>query len=246
MRPDRLKLYEFGRRAAALLFPNRCPFCRRVIQSFEYYCPSCIERLWFCDKELSAPKNVSHLYVVCRYVLRARKAVLWLKYGGVVYPADAFAKMMSELLKRRRVSADVLVPVPSSFLSVKSRGFATAELLCGRMSAWLDIPALKAVGAFDSKAEQKTLSPRMRIENAKKSFYIRDNVDLKDKRVILVDDVATTGSTLSAIAEMLLDAGASDVAACVFAAPVYRKELRLGLQRIKTPRRIPFPLRDKN
>lgn len=214
---DLMKVYEFGRRAASVLFPNRCPFCGEIIAADEYYCDLCYKYLPFFYGKADAPEFVSRLDVVCRYTLRARHAVLSLKYGGLIYGADAFALMMSEKLKRDRVSADLLVPVPSSFLSVKKRGFATAELLCERMALRLGIPYENAVGAYDFKAEQKHLSAKGRAENAKKSFYIKKNADVKGKRVIVVDDVSTTGSTLSAVAELLLKAGAADVGACVFA-----------------------------
>lgn len=234
---DTMRFYEFRRRAAAVLYPNRCPFCRKLISAREYYCESCRRHLPYVYGKLEPPENVSRLTAVCWYSRRARDAVLSLKYGGLIYPAEAFALMMSEkLLRDANIAekADVLVPVPSGFLSVMNRGFSTALMICRRMALRLDIPMADAVGASDGKAEQKTLSAKKRRENAMKGFYIKKNADIKGKRILLIDDVSTTGSTLSAIAKKLLDAGAGEVSACVFAQTAKCTHTDNGIMRIKT------------
>lgn len=230
---DTVRFYEFRRRAAALLFPNRCPFCGDLIPVKDYYCETCRKYLPYVYGKLDPPENVSRLIAVCRYSRRARDAVLSLKYGGLIYPADAFALMMSEKLLRDGDKADVLVPVPSGFLSIRSRGFSTARVICERMALRLDIPMLDAVGAADEKAEQKSLSAKRRRENAMNGFFVKENADIKGKRVVLIDDVSTTGSTLSAIAHKLLEAGAEDVQACVFAQTVRLSHADGGIMRIK-------------
>ncbi len=240
---DTVRFYEFRRRAAALLFPNRCPFCGELIPAKDYYCETCRRYLPYVYGKIDPPENVSRLTAVCRYSRRARDAVLSLKYGGLIYPADAFALMMSEKLLRDGDKADVLVPVPSGFLSIKKRGFSTARVICERMALRLDIPMSDAVGAADEKAEQKALSAKRRRENAMKGFFVKENADIKGKRVVLVDDVCTTGSTLSAIAHKLLEAGAEDVRACVFARTVQRAHADVGVLRIK--RRNIRPIKKK-
>lgn len=138
-----------------------------------------------------------------------------LKFRGLIYPADVFALMMSKTLEG--VNADVLIPVASGWRSVRKRGFSTAKLLAKRISIRLGIPTANAVKAAPDKAEQKTLSVSARYENAKRSFYLDPRYDVRGKRVLLIDDVSTTGSTLAVIAELLRKAGAADVEAAVFA-----------------------------
>lgn len=146
---------------------------------------------------------------------RVREAVHMLKFRGLIYPADAFGLMMSRMLEN--VDADALVPVPSGRRSIRNRGFSTAALLAKRISVRLEIPIVNAVKAYSDKEEQKTLSVKARYENAKKSFYLNSRYDVRGKRVMLIDDVSTTGSTLAAIAGLLRKAGAADVSAAVFA-----------------------------
>lgn len=212
-----LKAYERYRRFAALIAPNRCPFCGDVMSGADYWCNECYRRLPFVYGIVPPPESVSELYVCCYYTGRARDAVLTLKYGGLVYPADAFAVMMSRRLRELFAEFDVFVPVPSGRSSLLKRGFSTAEILSERLEMRMGIPSVNAVGAVRGKTEQKLLNARGRRENAKRSFFVEAPELIRGKRVMLVDDVTTTGSTLSVIAEMLRNSGAADVKAVVFA-----------------------------
>lgn len=212
---NKLSVYEFKRRALSVFFPNICPFCGRVIDARDYYCESCRELLPLINGELPPPENVSRLYACCWYSGIARAAVHMLKFKCLIYPADMFGLMMSRVLKD--VKADALVPVPSGFLIIEKRGFSPAAVIAERVSMRLGIPILNALTADFDKTEQKTLTRKSRILNARKCFHISKNVSVRGKRLLIIDDVTTTGSTLSALAEILLNAGAADVSAAVFA-----------------------------
>ena len=217
---NKQKTYGLYRRIVSVFFPNICPFCGRVIGADEYWCKSCPEFLPYIRKPLLPPDNIARFYACCYYTQRAKSAVYMMKFGGYVYPSDAFAKMMSKMLSDELKNADMLVPVPSSIKSVTERGFAPAEMIAGRLSWRSNIPTVKALKACRGKLDQKGLSGKMRVENAKHSFYPDDNIDICGKRVVLIDDVCTTGSTLSACAELLLEAGAKEVIGAVFAKTV--------------------------
>lgn len=212
---NKLSVYEFKRRALSVFFPNICPFCGRTIDARDYYCEPCRELLPIINGELPPPENVSRLYACCWYSGIARAAVHMLKFKCLIYPADTFGLMMSRVLQN--VNADALVPVPSGFLSIEKRGFSPAEVIAECVSMRLDIPILNALTADFDKIEQKTLTRKSRILNARKCFHKAKNVSVVGKRLLIIDDVTTTGSTLSALAEILLNAGAADISAAVFA-----------------------------
>lgn len=216
-----LKSYERFRRIVSIIAPNRCPFCGEVIDGESYWCGECYRYLPFAYGIIPPPENISRIYVCCFYIGRARKAVLMLKYGGLVYPADAFAKMMNERLDG--VEADMLVPVPNGRAGIQRRGFSSTELIADRLSMRVGIPVVNALNAVRGKREQKTLNAAGRHENALHSFYVEKSVNVKGKRIILIDEVTTTGSTLSACGELMRNAGAADVSAAVFAKTVELK-----------------------
>lgn len=210
-----MKAYERYRRIVSLIAPNRCPFCGEVTSGAGYWCAECYRHLPFARGIMPPPENISELYVCCFYEGRARDAVLMLKYGGLVYPADAFAEMLGE--KLRGAEADMLVPVPNGKESVSRRGFSSTELIAGRLSMRLGIPVTDVLRPSRGKREQKTLSAEKRRSNAMRGFYVAKGADVRGKRIMLVDDVSTTGSTLSAVGGILRRAGAEDVSAAVFA-----------------------------
>lgn len=212
---SKLAVYEFKRRALSVLFPNICPFCGRVIEARKYFCEACPDMLPIIHETLTPPDNISRFYACCWYSGLARAAVHMLKFGCLMYPADAFGVMMSDML--RGVAADALVPVPSGFFSIEKRGFSPAEVIAERVSMHLDIQIEFALDADFDKVEQKTLSRKSRIRNARKCFHIAKDAEIRGKRLLLIDDVTTTGSTLSALAEILLEHGAAEVMAAVFA-----------------------------
>ena len=215
---SKLSRYELKRRALSIIFPNVCPFCGRARAPREYQCEACPELLPRIRTEIPPPESVSRLYACCWYSGIARDAVHTLKFGCLIYPADAFGLLMSEML--RGIEADAIVPVPSGVLSIEKRGFSPAEEIAKRVSLRLDIPVENALSADINKVEQKTLTAKGRKLNAKRSFHLARHADIVGKRLLIVDDVTTTGSTLSALAEILTDAGAAEVSAAVFAKTV--------------------------
>jgi predicted amidophosphoribosyltransferase len=109
-----------------------------------------------------------------------------------------------------------LVPVPSSRRSVRRRGFSTGALLAREMSHAMALPLQGALRLSDS-IPQKSLSLAARTEHARSALRLIQPMVRIPRRVVLVDDVVTTGATVSQAALLLKDAGVEDVAAIAFA-----------------------------
>lgn len=228
--------------ALSIVFPNRCPFCGRVIEAQKLYCNLCYRNLPFAPYILTPPENVAEFLVCCRYCGIVRKAVLRYKFGNVIYPAEVFAVMMSERMKKMNVSADIITAVPSSRKSVMNRGFSCAAVIAREISRITGIPFVKALRAKSGKIEQKKLSAKQRAENAKHSFCFNKKTSVNGKNVLLVDDVVTTGSTIKETARILLENGAAQVIACVFAKTFSGScENPHSDKVLKKPKGIPFP-----
>ncbi len=111
----------------------------------------------------------------------------------------------------RSWQAEALIPVPIHKSRMRKRGFNQAALVAERMGERLGIPVEKDILVRVKKTKaQKNLSDAERRENLKNAFQVSGN-ELKLKRVVLVDDIYTTGSTLDAGASVLREAGAEKV-----------------------------------
>lgn len=135
------------------------------------------------------------------------------KYKGVRMLAGRFAKEMNRLIRKRGLGPyDMIVPVPLHPARLSSRGFNQAQLLAEELSALCGIPVRTDVLARIRKTRQQAkLSHEKREANLKRAFEA--NVSLEGMRILVLDDVITTGSTVCACAEALHEAGAGDIQA---------------------------------
>lgn len=217
-----MRAWEFRRMAAAFFLPNRCPFCDELIGVREFWCETCYEHLQFLDDPGEIPTGVDGFTAVCAYNTRARSAVLRLKKGNYRYPADAFAVLIAENAAELIQQADIITGVPSSRERRKQLGYAQSELIAGMVAEIARKPFRRLLGAVPGKKEQKHLTAEEQLENARNSFRLAENAEIKGKKILMIDDVCTTGATFSVCAELLRGAGAINVSAASFARTLKR------------------------
>jgi len=129
---------------------------------------------------------------------------------------EFIARMRGEGLASLR--PDVVVPVPMHWRRRLARGTNSPEVLAERIAGKLRIPVLKrALRQIRNTLPQKDLPIKRRWQNVRGAFGLRAGYDLGGARVVLVDDVLTTGATCSEAAGVLKKGGASHVAAVVLA-----------------------------
>jgi ComF family protein len=136
------------------------------------------------------------------------------KYRGQRRLAPLLGGLMVEHLRQRPLRTDLVVPVPLATRRRKERGYNQAELLAEHVAAAMDGQLRTDVLRRQERPPQQGLSAHERLANLSGALSAHGDIA---GRVILVDDVATTGATLAACAEALLAAGAQDVRALVFA-----------------------------
>jgi ComF family protein len=116
------------------------------------------------------------------------------------------------------LTADLVIPVPLHPRRLVERGYNQAALLAAEVAIELDAPlAARALIRLRHTPQQARSDRASRLGNVREAFRARHPLTLRGRRVVLVDDVATTGSTLTACAEALLAAGAASVTAVVIA-----------------------------
>lgn len=214
-----------------LLFPPRCPFCdgiatdgvcefcrRKVTVVTEPFCMKCGKPLADnvreycedCDKTGHSFESGRALLVYDDVV---RHSIYRFKYASRKEYAKVYARMMGQNFKQyiARISPDMLIPVPLHKRRMKKRGYNQAQLVAKCLEKEWGIPCRDdLVRRVKHTRPQKELDRAERQNNLKKAFKIIEN-DVKLKTIILIDDIYTTGSTMDALAEALLQNGAAKV-----------------------------------
>lgn len=219
--------------AVRFLFTQRCKYCGRVIDIRKESCDSCENSIkeitgaicFKCGKEkkkCDCKGQILFYEKLCApyYYSGAIKALIWrFKFRNKPDIADFLAEQMAKCVVTRYegYDFDFITYVPTTKKDVKNRGYNQAELLAKRLAEILDVPCENALVKKYETAPQHTLPEMKRSGNLLGVFDVDEKTDIEFKRVLLCDDVKTTGSTLNECAKTLLIGGAAEVF-CVTAA----------------------------
>ena len=224
----------------ALLWPRRCPYCGTLLEGQSangLWCADCdapVRRLLRPTPRLKTEEH--DLYALggaaaaARYDDEVRYAILRCKLHTCPWYARELADLVAvqvfgaqpnarqgrpvyESLPGFPVSS-AIVPVPAR----TRRSFSMTTALAERLAKILGIPVLHALRTTRPMRPQKGLSRVERLQNTRGAYACRPHIDLQGMRILLVDDVITTGATVSACALALLEGGAESVFAVSVAA----------------------------
>lgn len=217
-----MKGYELRRQLLSILYPNRCPFCGKFISSKEAFCSVCPDMLDYWNNDTVSIPNLSGFYAVYQYNDRSAKFIRQLKDTYDDFSIYAAAVLMNQKIKEQRLNTiDFIAYIPMTRNEYYRRGYNQAQKLAKAISKLSGIPIMnKPLKKIKKTEEQKKLNSSARLENIRGAFSVSPNTILKEKSVLLVDDVCTTGATLSEAASVLLKNGAEKVIAIVFAKTV--------------------------
>jgi len=171
-----------------------------------------------CGDCLTEEPSFEKLHAAGLYEGLLLDLVVRLKYRGEERLGSLLGERMAGVLKDTESGIDLIVPVPLHAARLRERGFNQATLLARRIGKeWgkeVDPFLLKKVRATPAQA---TLSREERRKNIKGAFLVADEARIAGKKILLVDDVATTGATLNEAAKILKKSGATGVEAAVAA-----------------------------
>lgn len=227
---------EIGRGVMELLFPRICRICRRYLADGEHaLCEYCIRSRfeWSSLRFAGVRQPVLPWYLLFRVALwtlgqsgRLRRLLHRLKYGGDRAIGLDFGRELGRLVSREAASAGVelrfepiLVPVPLHDSRRYKRGYNQAEVICEGVSmatGWSVLPPGRLVRRRDTRS-QTGFGPESRRKNLEEAFVQRGLELVPEELPVIVDDVYTTGATVSAVARELREAGAQQVAVATVA-----------------------------
>lgn len=217
-----------------VLFPRRCPVCGEIVRpAGSLICPSCFQKLSFvtgpvckkCGKEIvDETMEFCEDCMVHRHAFEygvallnydeiARKSMVQIKYNNKREYLDFYGAALAKRYEKtiRRMQVDAIVPVPIHRSRRRKRGFNQAEILAEILGEHLGIPVEPDFLERNRRTlPQKELSPKERLKNLTGAF-VAERLPDGVRRVLLVDDIYTTGSTLEACAQVLKRAGADFV-----------------------------------
>ena len=210
----RSALRGIGIELAALLLAASCAGCG---EPGELLCAECHAQLTYRPVGTATPKGLA-VHAALAFDGVAARCIRRLKGEGETLLARALGDVLAPVLEAARTSDALVVPVPTSRTAFRARGYRVPELLARRAGA-MPVPLLVSV---IEKADQRGLDVRERRENVRGSMCARRRG--AGERIVLLDDVVTTGATLDEAARALTEAGFEVVSAVALAAtPRHRR-----------------------
>ena len=208
-----------------LVFPPKCPFCGKVLDAVGV-CPPCEKALpWIPEEQAVLSEGDLTCAAPLWYEGNVREALLRLKFRG----GSALAEPLGELLAQCAAEQfggefDTVTWVPVSRRRLRSRGYDQARLLAeSACRLWEVRPEQLLQKITDNPAQSGLKEEAARRANVLGVYEAAEPERIQGCRILLVDDICTTGATLAECARMLRDAGAADVM-CVCAALARRPE----------------------
>ena len=198
-----------------LLFPPRCVFCRRFVKnSRELICPECRTSLPYT--RAGGEQHGDHFSLCVAplyYEDEVRDSLLRYKFHDATGYAEAYADLLADCIRQNLAGRyDLISWVPLSKKRLKERGYDQAMLLALSTALRLDDVAISTLRKVRDVEKQSTVgSEEKRRANIAGAYAVEDAELIAGKRILLIDDIVTTGSTLSECAATLKEAGAREV-----------------------------------
>lgn len=203
-----------------LLYPPKCVFCGRLLKKTEQdICRKCRFALPEAEQSVKHGAYYDECFVVYYYEEFVAESIRRFKFGGMQQYAGAYGRQLAMLLLRRRVGFDVLSWVPVSDKRRRERGYDQTLLLAQSVAAELGAPCVRTLRKVKNNRPQSSQpDAAARHANVLNAYQAVEPGRFAGKRVLLIDDVITTGATLSECSHTLRTAGAASVVCATLAA----------------------------
>lgn len=198
-------------RVLDLLWPRNCEICGRPVdREARYICAECLNRIPFVRPE-DGMYEIDDAASAVRFECETREIINGYKFKNSIWLRDDFVDWIEAAARSRFdvAAIDAVIAIPTTLGHRINRGYNQSALLAEPLAKRLDRCFLgRAVARTGHPKRQSSLSEEERAENVKGTFVVREPELVRGRTILLVDDIMTTGSTLSECAKTLKDAGA--------------------------------------
>lgn len=227
------KCHEAGQNALDILFPPHCPVCAGILKRRERICKSCSEKITLLKEPVcrKCGKKVLPMEEYCfdcqRHGHEFERGVAVFEYDDLIshsiyrykyknkqeyarFYGQEMCKLHADTFRDWQIEA--VIPVPLYKKKKQLRGYNQAEILAKEVAFYLDLPLIKdGLLRIRSTKAQKELNHMERRKNLEHAFEWNSKKQMRWKRVLLIDDIYTTGSTIDTCASALKNAGCTEV-----------------------------------
>jgi len=217
---------SFAYAISQVLFPPVCVFCGANIKHeylLEGVCRLCISQIPFRNisknkikcLEQRTEKQVQKLerfnidvFVACNYDNMIRKSIVAMKFYDAAYMKHAFGSIISYIIGLQDEKFDGIIPIPLHKSRFKERGYNQAELIAKKVSEITGIPLIQncLVRNINTKRQSEMSHYDQRLQNVSDAFFCKYPEQIINKKVLLLDDILTSGETIISAANAIKDA----------------------------------------
>ena len=204
-----------------ILYPPRCPFCGRVLRYYERYsCGKCRASLPYVPRDAQRREinNIDLCLSAFEYRDSVRESLHRYKFSSCRSYGRDYAQFMADEISRWGISCDVITWVPISRKRLRERGYDQSEIIARELGRIFGVKCEKLLDkTVNNRAQSSTGSAEERRRNTAGVYARHKGAEMDGKSVLIIDDIVTTGSTLSECASVLKASGAKRIYAAAAA-----------------------------
>ncbi|MCY6369801.1 ComF family protein [Clostridium ganghwense] len=192
---------------------RECTICNEYVSDEKLLCNKCRAEVKLCKEYFKICEETFEVkcFSSAYYSGIIKELIINLKYKNDFKAGEVLVQYMVDTIRKQNIKFDVITYVPSTKKSIKKRGYNQSKYLARTISYKIDTKSLEFLVKFNNTKDQIGLNGEERWKNLKDSFKCINIKYLKNKRILLVDDVITTGATSFYCAKAMLRSGASEV-----------------------------------
>ena len=215
-------LRELWQAIVYFIFPPRCPNCREIVDERYQLCPACEKKILRVDLNKQPPAPLNKVLRVTKYRGGSRELLHKLKFDNNLEVVPALKKILNDVSNREEIlkllsGIDFAVPVPLHQERLKERGFNQTEKIFEEFLAKKNLPLKNILSRTQPTPKLYSFGKAEREKILDGVFAPIESVDLRGKKILIVDDIFTTGTTCKECAKVLKSLGAEKIFVLAFA-----------------------------